>query len=176
MSVYGERRDDHAPVYPERRHQEYNHRSRLHEPSYAPPAPYSGTLPQAYSPPTTHYSSSAITPNNPYVNAKARRPVQAPFSPPTRATRPADFNSGRRYSITQANSLPPLQHIAQDPPRDMHPIIGTTQDARHSSNNERNGQAFATETIWPPPGTQQPQGWLYNSSTGYQGGNEGYRG
>jgi hypothetical protein len=180
VSVYAERRDNHAPAYSERRHQEYNHRNRLPEPSYTPAAPYSGSLPQPYSPPATHYSSSAITPNIPYVNAKARRPGQKPFSPTSRTARPSDFNPGRRYSMTQANSLPPLQHIANDPARNMYPNASATQDARHASSNERiNGQAYSTETTWPPPQPvplAEPQEWFYNGSGGYQGGNEGYRG
>jgi len=182
MMAYGDRRDSHAPTYPERRHQEYNHGRRLHEPSYTPQAPYNAVLPQPYSPPGNHYSPSTITPSNPYVNASVRRPAQKSFSP-NQISRPGDYNPGRRFSTIQANSLPPLQqHITHDPTRDLHPNASQLQDARRSSNNERmNGQSYSTETTWPPPKQvpvqQPPPEWFNtNGSMGYQGANEGYRG
>lgn len=184
LSYGGDRRDNPIPAYPERRHQEYNHNEYSHNRRLHEQAPYNTMTPEPYSPSGAHYAyaGTAITPSIPYVGTSARRPGQKTF-PPNPAGRPGDFNPGRRYSTTQTTSLPPLQqHINHDPARDMYSNNNALQEAaRRSTGNQRtDGQAYATETNWPPPEPvplPSQQEWLYpNGSLGYQGGSEGYRG
>jgi hypothetical protein len=179
LPSYNERRD----TGPERRHTDYNHRPRAYEPyPKATPSYPSNPLPVPFSPPPRQYTPNTITPSNPYVNAAPRRP-SGPFSPGPRS-RPAEFNPSRRYSITQANSLPPLQFPPTDPARNMHDP-NSMQDIRHGSHDVKqpNGMDFLGEQFQPPPThiplpeSQQSWGTYYTSGTGYQGvNNEGYRG